>query len=63
MFAVVLPDESVVFQLNRTTAVWAPDTGGLASGHELVSESDSSGPLELRASLTMYCAAIRASLV
>src|SRR6476659_8702948 len=61
MFGVVAPAELVLFQLKRTTAVGVPETGGLGSGHEAVSESDVSGPLELRASLMMYDAAIRAS--
>ncbi len=63
MLGTVLPSESVLSQLNRTTGEAVPATGGLASGHELVSVSDISGPLEFRASLMMYCAAIRASLV
>ena len=63
MLAVVAPAEVVLFQLKRTTAVCEPETGGLASGHDAVSESEVSGPLELRASLTMYDAANRASLV
>ena len=59
----VAPTELVLFQLKRTTAVGVPETGGLGSGHEAVSESEVSGPLELRASLMMYEAANRASSV
>ena len=44
----------MLFQLKRTTAVGVPETGGLGSGHDAVSESEVSGPLELRASLMMY---------
>ena len=58
-----LPADPVLVQLNRATADGVPETGGLASGHDAVSLSDISGPLELRASLTMYCAASRASPV
>src|SRR5712691_2219175 len=61
MFAVVAPAELVLFQLKRTTEVGVPETGGLGSGHDAVSESDVSGPLELRASLMMYEPALRAS--
>ena len=49
----VAPDEAVVLQLKRTTGVCVPATGGFASGHDVMSESEISGPLELRASLTM----------
>src|SRR4051794_19872255 len=63
MLGVVAPAELVLFQLKRTTAVGGPETGGLGAGDETGSGSDVSGPLELRASLMMYDAAIRASSV
>ena len=53
MLAVVVPVELVLSQLKRTTGVGVPATGGLASGHDVVSLSDVSGPLELAASVMM----------
>src|SRR3954451_20695931 len=61
MFAVSTPVELVLSQVNRATADAVPATGGFASGHEVVSESDTSGPLELPASEAKYAAAKRAS--
>ena len=51
---VVEASDAVVVQLKRTTGVTVPATGGLGLAHDVVSVSDTSGPLELLASLTMY---------
>jgi len=53
VLVVAPPNELVVSQLKRTIGVAAPTTGGYGSGHDVVSVSETSGPLELRASLTM----------
>ena len=46
MLVVTAPEELVLLQLKRTTGVAAPATGGLGSGHDVVSVSETSGPLE-----------------
>src|SRR4051812_23329863 len=61
MFAVSAPVELVLSHRNRTTADGEPATGGLGSGHDVVSVNDTSGPLEFEESLTKYAAARRAS--
>jgi len=59
---VVVPAPAVTDHVNRATGLSVPVTGGLGSAHDVVSLSETSGPLTACASVMKYVAASCASL-